>query len=147
MPAISSITINDGKATPVAVTLTPVGRDSKTGVFFHRQTTPTVTNMLAAAQLGTKDSRQLIRKGKNLPSDRSLSFSLQLPTVESLSVSDSGMVPAPTLAYVDSVMVVFTLSERATSQERKDLRVLLRNFLDSSMAVAMVDNGESLYSA
>lgn len=145
MPQISAIMINDGATTPVAHTFSPIGRDPKTGVFWFEQTTPSVS-VLQAKRIGYKQERVLGDKTRQQTGASKVSYTLHVPTLESLGTNDAGITPPPTLAYREMARVEFELAERSTAQERKDTRVLALNLLSSAMAVANVDTLQPSYS-
>lgn len=143
MPAIGSIVINDGAATPVAHTFTPLNRDAN-GVFWWEQTTPTPASKIAAKRISYKQTREL-NPQKQVTGSSKCSYTLWVPTAETLANNSAGIVPPPTLAYREVARVEFTLAERSTPQERKDTRVLSLNLLGHAMAVANIDNLEPSY--
>lgn len=145
MPQISAIVINDGAATPVAHTFSPIGRDPKTGVFWFEQTTPAVP-VLQAKRIGYKQERVLGDKTRQQTGSSKVSYTLHVPTLESLGTNDAGITPPPTLAYRELSRVEFELSERSTQQERKDTRVLSLNLLGHAMATSNVDTLQPSYS-
>lgn len=145
MPQISAITINDGAAAPVAHTFSPIGRDPKTGVFWFEQTTPAVP-VLQAKRIGYKQERVLGDKTRQQTGSSKVSYTLHIPTLESLGTNDAGITPPPTLAYRELARVEFELAERSVQQERKDTRILLQNLLVHAMAAANVDMLQPSYS-
>lgn len=145
MPQISAITINDGAASPVAHTFSPIGRDPKTGVFWFEQTTPAVS-VLQAKRIGYKQERVLGDKTRQQTGSSKVSYTLHLPTLESLGTNDAGITPPPTLAYREFARVEFELAERSVQQERKDTRILLQNLLAHAMATANIDTLQPSYS-
>lgn len=138
MPQAANVVINDGASTPVAHTLVPIGKDSN-GVLWFEQTTPAPVSPLAAKRIGYKQTRVLDTK-KQETGTSVVSWSLQVPTMESLSTNDAGITPPPTLAYKEIARGSFDLAERSTKQERKDTRVLTANLLAHAMLVAAVDD-------
>jgi hypothetical protein len=144
MPQASTIVINDGAASPVAHTFTPIGKDSK-GVLWYEQTTPSPTNPLGAKRIGYKQVRAL-DSGNRLSAAGKAVFTLHLPTLESLGTNDAGLTPPPTLAYKQVARVEIDLPERGATQERKDTRVLLLNLLGHASAVAAIDTLQPIYS-
>lgn len=145
MPQINPIVINDGAASPVAHTFTPIGRDQKTGVFWFEQTTPAVP-VLQAKRIGYKQERVVGDKTRQQTGSSKVSYTLHVPTLESLGTNDAGITPPPTLAYRELARIEFELPERGTQQERKDTRVLALNLLGHAMAVANVDTLQPSYS-
>lgn len=143
MPAATPIVINDGAGSPVSHTFTPIGRDDK-GVMWFEQTTPAPTNILGAKRIGYKQVRNLLPGGV-LDRTSKVTLTLMVPTVESMSVSDGGFVPAPQIAYAEKSRVEFDLADRSAKQERKDTRVLTANLLAASQIVTAVDDLQPMY--
>lgn len=144
MPQIANIVINDGATTPVAHTFVPLGKDAD-GVFWWEQKTPAPANGLGAKRIGYKQSRELNARNQ-LTSSGKCSYTISVPTLETLANNSAGITPPPTVAYKELARVEFTLAERSTVQERKDTRVLALNLLGHAMAVANVDTLEPSYS-
>jgi hypothetical protein len=144
MPQASAITINDGAATPVAHTFTPIGKDEK-GVMWFEQTTPAPTSPLGAKRIGYRQARVLDSR-KQLTGSSKAVYTLHVPTLETLANNSAGIVPPPTVAYVEVARVEFDLAERSTQQERKDTRVLAMNLLAHAMPTANVDTLQPTYS-
>lgn len=142
MPLAANIVINDGAATPVAHTFTPLGKDAK-GTFWFEQTTPAPTNPLGAKRIGVS----LIRpaSGSRLTGDAKAVISIYEPVLEVLGNSSTGITPPPTLAYQLVGRDALTLAQRSTKQERKDLRVLKQNLLGNAQIVSMIDDLLPIY--
>lgn len=144
MPQISNIVINDGATTPVSHTFSPIGRDDK-GVFWFEQTSPAPANPLGAKKIGYKQTR-IMDANKQLTGYSNVVYTLQVPTLETMSNNSAGILPPPTLSYVEKARVEYTLAERSTTQERKDSRALMWNFLAQAMPIANIDSLQPSYS-
>lgn len=144
MPQAAPIVINDGAATPVAHTFTPIGKDQETGVFWFEQTTPSAT-ALAAKRIGYKQTRVLGDKSRQATGSSKVSFTLHVPTLETTGTADNGIPPPPTLAYRELARVEFELPERGLKQERKDTRVLLINLMAHATTILNVDDLQPTY--
>jgi len=144
MPQISTIVINDGAATPVAHTFSPLGKDAA-GVFWWEQTSPSPANKLGAKRIGYKQVRELAAKSQ-LTAASKVSYTLWVPTLETLGNNSAGITPPATVAYREVARVEFTLAERSLAQERKDTRVLAMNLLGHAMSTSNVDLLEPSYS-
>lgn len=146
MPALANIVINDGASTPVAHTFAPSYRDASTGVFWFEQITPVPSNPLAAKRIGYKQTRGgSTDKNGALTSSSKASYTLHVPTLETLGTNDNGITPPPTLAYKEIARCEFELPERGAKQERKDTRVLMQNFLAAAMAISNIDDLQASY--
>jgi hypothetical protein len=139
MPQVAAITINDGTATPVAYTFTPIGRDQKTGVYWYEQTVPAPANKLGACRLGIKTTRKG-DLGASLDDTAHVSYSLHVPTLETLGTNDAGFTPAPTVAYREVLRIMSEFAERSSTAERKNTRVFGMNLLAHAVAVANIDD-------
>lgn len=143
MPQISAVVINDGAGTPVAHTLSPIGKD-KNGVFWFEQTIPAPVSPLGAIRMGYLQTRILDRR-KQLTGMSKVTYTIHVPTLETLSNNSGGIVPPPTLAYEEIARVEFTLAERSAYQERVNTRALIRNLLSHAMPTANVDTLQPSY--
>jgi len=143
MPAIANVVINDGAATPVAHTLSPSTKDDK-GVVLFEQILPVPVNSLGAKRL-TYSQRKIRDNRQQLTGQTRVIFTLDNPTLETLGTNAAGLPPPPTRAYVEDVRIEFTLADRSTKQERKDIRVLTANLLAHAMAVAAIDDLQPSY--
>lgn len=144
MPAIGNVVINDGAATPVAHTFTPLGKDDA-GVYWFEQTTPVPANTIGAKRLGYKQTRITDSSQKQLTSNTRVTLTLHVPTLETLGNNSAGIVPPPQLAYKEQARVEYTLADRSTKQERKDTRVLALNLLGHAMVIAAIDDLQPSY--
>lgn len=141
MPALAAITINDGKATPVAHTFTPAENKDGRAIFEDRSISTTyigawrlviaLRRPVGPAKMATRNIRVNVR--------------VDTPTLEVLSGNDAGYTPAPTVAYRTVANAEFTLPERATKADRKDMRVLMANALLSTAAASAIDDIESFW--
>jgi len=143
MPAATPIVINDGAATPVAHTFTPIGKDEK-GVMWFEQTTPAPVTPLSAKRIGYKQVRAMAASGK-VNGLSKLQLSVALPVLETLGNNSAGITPPPTLAYKVVAQVLVDLPERSLKQERKDDRSLLANLLANALVVSAWDDLQVIY--
>lgn len=135
--AFSAITVNDGAATPVATTFTPLMMDGN-GVQWFEQTNPAPANKLVARRLSISLKRAA--PNSQLTGRATVIARLYQPTGETLAPNSSGITPPPTKAYEQVAMGEFLLPERGTNQERKDLRVLLMGILGSAQVISVIDS-------
>lgn len=145
MAAASNIVINDGAATPVAHTFVPAQtvadfalfEDKAPGIYIGYNRL-----MLKLERPATKNMGRPRQANGNLR----LKSVVETPKLEVLSNSTvSGIAPAPTIAYTPKVEVIFTLPERSTLQDRKDLMALLKNALAHAALQAAVESFELPY--
>lgn len=88
--------------------------------------------------------------GLRLPSQNAKTFKVTLkivkPTMEVTSPStDTGIQPAPTVAFKDFVNIELVMHERSDLTNRKDLLALARDFLGDAVVTAAVENFEKAY--
>ena len=148
MPALAALTINDGQATPVAHTYSPVRLDEKgVATFFDRsggvaigfpRLTFSMREPLGPVQAGS-DSSAKKRSYKCV-------FTIDVPTMESTSAATgTGIAPAPTVAYVHSSRTEFMLPERGTLANRNDLLAYNVNGLNHATIKSAIQNLEGFY--
>lgn len=144
MPALAPITINDGAATPVAHTFSPMSLDQVRQIANYADRSggipigyPQVRVQLTPPAPGGKSSTEdRLYRAK---------FWVQLPVLEALSVADTGFTPAPTVAYTLRFNGEFILPERATLQNRKDILAYAKNYLALALTTSVVQDLESVY--
>lgn len=142
MAALAAVTATDGETTPVNHSFTPLGPD-KDGIQWFEQTTPAPANALAAKRVSVSIKRAV--PGKQQNGVARLILRLWYPVMETLSTSDSGIIPPPTVAYQLYAEVRYVIPERSTEQERKNLRVLLINFGASGIITDVLQKLQPLY--
>lgn len=137
MPAIGTITLNDGQSTPAAHSFIPAGvpnglamwNDIAGGIALGY---PTVT---LSVRRPTKGSRAFKATAK-----------VTVPVLEQTSPSTAtGIQPAPTLAYNLIANIDLVMPERATLAQRKDMAAYTKNFLANSVMTAVIENLESVW--
>lgn len=135
MPAIANIVINDGQTTPVAHTFSPAKSTSDYSMYEDR---------VSGTYIGFgRFHLTMVRpKGESKVANRSIKVvvGIEIPVLETLGNSDAGIIPPPTVAHKPMVKVEFTLPERATLQQRKDLRAYMMNALANAVLIDAVDN-------
>lgn len=137
MPSFSSLTINDGQATPVAHTFAPgtlVGTEAK---YIDRSTGITVGFPVITANV-------------SLPSKQSKMTKVRLKVVAPIlevvnSSTYSGITPAPTRAYDMTFDGTFFLPERSSLAQRKDILAYAKNLLANALVTSLVETQETVY--
>lgn len=141
--ALANIVLVDTQATPVTHTFVPVGPDENGVLTWQDQS--------AASPLGYW-SIKLDLKIPSLPQAGTVSqatqrvirprIELHMPVLENVTNSTvSGIAPAPTVSYVCRVRNgEFIIPERATLQNRKDLRKLYKDLLQDLTVSGMLEN-------
>lgn len=146
MPALANIVINDGATTPVAHTFTPSGPD-KNGVNWLFDRSGGIAIGFPAISIDLREPLPA-RNGQESLAARVYKATVKIvfPTLEVTSASTgTGIQPAPTKAYDTVVRMEFTLPERSTLQNRKDILAFAKNALAHATVASLVQDLESLY--
>lgn len=144
MPAIGTIVINDGQATPVAHTFNPTKQDVQNDqVVYHENG---VNTPVAWPKLVIKNvmPSSMNTKGGVVPVYE-VDMSLMVPTMESLGTSDSGYTPQPSVAFYEAGNVRLRLPATGTKQGRKNMRIMLANLLQHATVTSVVDDLNFLF--
>lgn len=135
MPQNTSLTIKDGASTPADHVFYPTRIDANNVATFQERVSgvpvgyPTITWSLRAANSSTETFKLV---GKLTQPKAITSTDLSGKTVTSVDYTNIGTVE-------------LVISQKATKQERKDLRVLLSNLLMNTSIVSSVDDLESFW--
>jgi len=139
MPAIAPIVINDGAVAPVAHTFAPESIAADIATWTDR-----VTGIAVGYSYLTQQVRKPV-KGSNSKVYK-VTLKLWVPTLEVTSPSTgTGIQPAPTKAYDCMCVMEWLLPERASTQNRKDLYALVKNWLATSVPKAAVEDLDPVY--
>lgn len=136
----SNIVLADAQATPVNHTFIPLGPD-RDGIFWFE-------DQSQANSVGYwKISIQLKRPKPGVAGQSAASrtvraiIGLHEPVLENVTNSTvTGILPAPTVAYVPRAFTEYVMPERGTLQNRKDLRKMSANLQNDSQVVALVES-------
>lgn len=146
MAQAANIVIADALATPVNHTFVPVGVDPKDPARFWFE------DQSQSSAIGFwRVSIKLVRPSNSKSGDQSngrtsrCTIELHEPVLETLSNSSSGMIPAPTVAYVSRSITEFVLPERSSLQNRRDIRKMHQLLLADVQVIAAVENLLSIY--
>lgn len=144
MSAVANISLNDAQATPVAHTFIPLGPDQSGTWWWEDQS--------GISPIGyNRISMQLIRNQRNVPGTHAgettsrIKVGIHTPKMETLSNNAAGLTPPPTIAYTPRVNVEFIISDRASLQDRKDLRKYADFLMAEAQLTDMVENLRSVY--
>lgn len=138
MPALATVTINDGQATPVAHNFTPVGTDAA-GV-------TRVADKSGGIAVGFPVISQSMRAPTKDSRNYKLTVKVAVPTLEvTAPQSGSGFVPAPTKAYDVSANIEIIMPERSTLAERKNALAYVKNYLAHGNVTAAVEQFETFW--
>lgn len=129
MPAIGTITVNDGATTPIQHAFSPQTTDGRSALLLNR---------VAAIPRGYEKLETDVRLAQSATGANKVSMKLTLPVVQVVNGVN-------TVVRQSQVEVTFYLSQDATAQERKDARVLMANLLAHASVVTMIENVEPQY--
>ncbi len=135
----SNIVLADAQATPVNHTFVPIGRD-KTGIFWFEDQSQ--TNSIGYWKISIELVKPAPATAKQSSDGRNIRVRLGLhePILESVSNNTvSGIAPAPTVSYVPRAFTDYVLPERATLQNRKDLRKMMASLLADTQVVSVCE--------
>lgn len=144
MPQYSTLTLGDGQAPTVnhAYTVQSVKPDlisfseKQSGVPFIGWPELVIRHRAPIIQRGRKTADGVFRE----------EFTLKIPVMDTTSPSTaSGVQPVPTVGFVNQVKVTFLVSERATDQQKKDLRALVVSVINSASVRTQVENSEGIW--
>lgn len=143
MAQATNIVLADAQATPVNHTFVPIGKDDK-GIFHYIDQSQ--SNEIGYWRVMVEIHKPpLARPGESSASRVSrVKVTLSEPILETLSNNSAGYVPAPTVAYIPRVVTEYILHERASLQNRKDIRKMnaaLHNHVD---IIAVVESQQFL---
>jgi len=136
----SNIVLADAQATPVNHTFTPVGRDNNGVFWFEDQSAANAIGNWRISVEVTKPAVAVARQNSEGRSNR-YKIGLHEPILEVVSnATVSGIAPAPTVSYVLRSITDMVMPERASLQNRKDLRKMHAALLADSQILAAVEN-------
>lgn len=130
MATRANIVVNDGAATPVAHTFNPMGKPSGSDyeIYVERAS-------------GKPEFQSEIRIKTQQPSKSGQPYKVFATMIQPKIVNVNGV---DTLDRQSRLDLTFTTSSRSITQDRKDLRVMLRNLLENAQVIAVIDNLETI---
>lgn len=148
MPALATIIINDGKATPVAHTFSPSGPDKNGANYLYDRVGGVA---IGFPELSISLKEPPLTRGPGASSDaktrnyRAL-VKIAMPVLESTSAATgTGIAPAPTVAYSLIANLEFLLPERCTLADRKDIIAFAKNALAHATVNTVLQDLENLF--
>jgi len=138
MPAIGNIVLADGQTTPVNRTFEPLtAQMGETPAEFWEKS--------AGALVGYRTLKVLFRRSKTGGANKVI-MRISSPTLETVSGSSSnGYTPAATKAYATDCDIVFTLPDRCTLQDRKDILAFAKSLLANSTVASVIQDQATIY--
>lgn len=136
MAAIATIAINDGQAVPVAHNFVPTLQEGSKSVWNDKVSGIVVGYGEIVCKANTDNPDSNVQKVR---------LSIKIPALETLAPNASGFTPGPTVAYFNGAVVEYTISKRATLQERKDIAKYVANLTTLAAVQAMVTDNDVPY--
>lgn len=140
MAAASNIVLADAAGTPVNHTFNPNGPDDK-GVYWFVDTSQ--SNAIGYWRISVEVKRPPAAKAGESSANRSYRYIVGLhePVLETLSNNTvSGILPAPTVAYIPRTFIEYIMSERTSLQNRKDLWKMSHLLAADTQIQGLVEN-------
>lgn len=145
MPQLSNIVIADAQGTPVNHTFIPLGRDDKGVNWLVDQSQ---SNAVGYWRISIETAQPKPPSAGQSSSGRTyrVKVGLHEPVLETNGDSSaSGIIPAPTVAYVPRSFIEFVLPERASLQNRKDLFKMTHILAENAQLQSAVENLVTFY--
>lgn len=139
MTAIANIVVNDGNSTPVAHTFSPAKTEADFALLEDRA---------GGFYVGyNKLTFRLVRPTGKMGSARNIKLSIKIetPKLETLGTNSAGLTPPPTVAYRPVAEILFTLPDRCSLQDRKDLAAFVKNVLANANFTTAIESYELPY--
>lgn len=147
MPALAPLTVNDGQATPVAHTFSPVRLDDKGVASFYDRSSGIAIGF-PRFTFSMKEPVGLYKAGGQSVGQRAYRsvMTIDIPKLESTSAATgTGIAPAPTVACVHTARIQMDLPERGALSDRNDLLAYTSNFLANAIVKGALQNQEAFY--
>jgi len=137
MPAFSTITLNDGQATPVAHSFSPNVLNGELATYQDR--VGGIALGYPVVSLTSTEPNKNSRVAK-------VRAKLVVPVLETVTGSSTGgFAPAPTRAYDLTADMTFFLPERSTLAQRKDILAYAKNLLSNAIMTNLVETQDKVY--
>lgn len=137
---MTNIVLADAQGTPVNHTFIPVGRDKGNVMWFEDQSN---ANAIGFWKISIELIRPPVAAAKQSSEGRTVRAKVGLhePILETVSNDTvSGIAPAPTVSYVPRSFTEYVMPERASLQNRKDLRKMTYSLQNDAQIVSLVEN-------
>lgn len=129
MPAIATLTVNDGQAAPVAHTFSPQTTSGQRAVWADRSPTIPAGYRTISHELVEPNGTRTVHK---------VTMGFHNPVVASVDGSD-------TVVRYNSAQLVLNIHPQSTLQERKDILAYVANSLGLAAVKTSVENLEPFY--
>lgn len=132
MPALTTLTVDDGAVTPVSHSFVPVGTDSNGVSRFREAGTTAVGDSIISVSLRDSSSDSKVKAR----------ITLSRPVVVTETINGVDEAKLSRIAFAD---LNFSFDRKSTKQERDDQITLLRNLLAETNVVAVLEDREHFY--
>ncbi|DAD51029.1 coat protein [ssRNA phage SRR6960551_9] len=134
MSSMTPVVVNDGKATPVAHTFSPVTvKPDSSGAVVAKWVDRSAAQAIGWSHL-TYGVREPLNSSRSSDGFYDIKVKLDYPILEALAPNGNGFTPAPTIAYTLGGQSIFKLPERASNAEITDLIAMHINALNALKA-------------
>lgn len=138
MAIATDIVLADAQATPVNHTFVPQGRSSDGYYYWEDQS---ASSPLGWWRVGLKVDKPIpTAAGAKATAVTRVRVKLLTPVLETLGTNDSGLTPAPTIAYIPAFHGEFPTSLRGSSLDRKNVRKMAYNLLGNAQMISAIEN-------
>lgn len=140
MPTLSNIVLADALATPVSHTFKPIGLDRDNVLWAVDQSQ---ANAVGYWRISIEIKQPAAPKQGESSANRTyrVRVGLHEPVLETAGdSSSSGIIPAPTVAYIPRCFSEWILPERCNLQNRKDLWKMAKDLMANAQVQDMVEN-------
>jgi hypothetical protein len=145
MPALANIVLADALATPVSHTFIPIGRDAKGVNWLVDQSQSNAVGYWRISIECVQPPPSVAGSSSNGRTYR-VKVGLHEPILETNGDSSaSGIIPAPTVAYVPRAFADYVIPERSSLQNRKDLWKMFANLQDNAQIQSAVESLVTFY--
>lgn len=140
MTVAVAIVLADAQVVPVNHTFNPIGKDDGGIFWFNDQS---ITNAIGFWRISVEIKNPPAARAGQSSADRVYRFRVGLhePVLETLSNDTaSGIKPAPTVSYIPRSFTEYIIPERASLEDRKNLRKMTSNLNADTNIIAVVEN-------
>lgn len=131
MAAQADLVLADGQASPVNKTFSKRGADLKIAQW---------RDISSGLNVGMPYISASMKETNGAEGKVVVDMRIALPVLETISGSDGGYTPQPKVAFTLWGVVSFTLPNRASLQNRKDILAFVKNLLGNAAATDLVHN-------
>lgn len=147
MPVAADIVLADAAGTPVNHTFKPAGKDKAGEVYWFVDRTQTNAIGYWKISVEFKEPNQAQARQSSEGRTYRIKIGLHEPVLETLSNSTvSGILPAPTVAYIPRSYTEYILAERSSKLERQHLRKMTAGLQANALMISCVEDLDQFFS-